>query len=243
MTRTLVSLGSNLGDRGGALDSAERLLSDINGLSRLSFSQRHTTRSVGGPSGQGEFLNSAACFECALSPEELLSALQAIESSLGRERDERWAARFLDLDVIFFGENISHKKSLRLPHPRLSFRPFVLSPAVELAGDWVHPELGVSLAYLLETLHAGRDVLAIVEDRQRGPYEALLRAQFARSGPAIEPFDPRAPAPKLLIDARRDPSRFAPPCCPRLALADCPAEHWRSEVLAAVACVWPSLAD
>lgn len=234
MARTLVSLGSNLGDPEAALDTA------VEGLRRLAsgglrLSARHATKPVGGPAGQRAFLNAAAVFECELSPQELLAALQAIEQSLDRERHERWAARTLDVDLLLYGEAVINEPGLRLPHPRMTFRPFVMAPAVEVAAAWRHPEGGQTLADLLDQLRSGRDMLRLLGDD--GSVRSWVVDDRHDAIAIVDADD--AEGVRLTIDVRPFP-KLEGLRGPRLALADCPPEHWRDEVLAALQCVWPT---
>src|SRR5688500_10444910 len=103
LTVCLIGLGSNLGDRAATLTQA---LDDLDGASRVAVnacSSFHETAPVGGPAGQGVFLNAAATLATSLSPWELLSTLRAIERKHGRTRNERWSARTLDLDLLMYG--------------------------------------------------------------------------------------------------------------------------------------------
>ena len=131
-TPAWISLGSNLGDRRAILDDAVRLLSQTPGVAVTAVSSFHETLPVGGPAGQGRFLNAAARLETTLSPRELLAATQSIEADLGRVRTVRWGERTLDVDVLMYGRKFLDEPDLKLPHPRLAVRRFVLEPLVEI---------------------------------------------------------------------------------------------------------------
>jgi 7,8-dihydro-6-hydroxymethylpterin-pyrophosphokinase len=107
---------------------------------------------VGGPPGQSNYLNAAAIIETENSPQAMLAQLQHIEMQLGRERRERWGERTLDLDLLLHDQCVLHSPSLVVPHPRLPFRRFVLTPAAEIAGDLTHPTTGFSIRELLSRL-------------------------------------------------------------------------------------------
>ncbi|MGC4005314.1 MAG: 2-amino-4-hydroxy-6-hydroxymethyldihydropteridine diphosphokinase [Pirellulales bacterium] len=142
MHQALIGLGANLGDRAATLGSAVDALAAHPEITVREFAEPGETRPVGGPANQPPFLNSAAVLETTLSPEVLLSELLRIEGELGRVRDQRWSARTLDLDLLLYDDQIRRTPRLVLPHPWLPFRDFVLEPAVTIAPDWRHPELG-----------------------------------------------------------------------------------------------------
>ena len=114
-----------------------------NGIQILAVSTFHETQPVGGPSGQGLYINAAARAETELNPLEVLQIFMQLEKNRGRTRDSeaRNAARTLDLDLLFYDNWILHEAELILPHPRLHEREFVLTPLREVAPDWVHPVL------------------------------------------------------------------------------------------------------
>jgi 2-amino-4-hydroxy-6-hydroxymethyldihydropteridine diphosphokinase len=236
MPRTLVSLGSNLGDANAALDAAVEGLAKLSTAGTLRVSDCFATNPIGGPAGQGAFLNAAAAFNCDLSPLELLASLQEIEYLLDRERHSRWAARTLDVDLLLYGDEVIDEPTLRVPHPRMTFRPFVLEPAIQVAGDWRHPEGSQTLAQLLDQLKNGADAVLLVGDD--GAVRRTIEEDRGITIRIVEDASDLTAPPRLTIDARA--VRTATPLPgPRLMLADCPVEHWRDEVSAAVECVWP----
>lgn len=144
-----IGLGSNLGDRGSYLRGALRALAETAGVEVVAVSRFHETEPLG-PS-QGRFLNAAAALSTSLGPRELLELLHAIEARAHRERGPvRWAARTLDLDLLFFDDACVEEPDLVVPHPRLHERSFVLEPLRELAPDLVHPRLGATVTELAE---------------------------------------------------------------------------------------------
>jgi 2-amino-4-hydroxy-6-hydroxymethyldihydropteridine diphosphokinase len=149
-----VALGSNVGDRRAHLDAAVAALDETPGVTVHAVSSYHETAPVGGPPGQGPFLNAAAAIETTLDPRELLATLQAIEARAGRVRDVRWAERTLDLDLLLFGNLILDSAELTVPHPRMAVRRFVLAPLVEVAPSAVDPFTGRTISELLVNLDA-----------------------------------------------------------------------------------------
>ena len=135
VTRVLVALGSNVGDRAGyvreAMDRLETLAEDV-----VERSAIYMTDPQDMEDDAEEFANAAVSFRTRLTAVDLLSALQAIEVDMGRPRDhERNVSRTIDLDIIDFGGTELASKALTLPHPRAHERMFVLMPLMELAPD------------------------------------------------------------------------------------------------------------
>jgi 2-amino-4-hydroxy-6-hydroxymethyldihydropteridine diphosphokinase len=152
-----VALGSNLGERESHLAAALVALTRTPGISNLCVSSLWETAPVGGPGGQGAYLNAVARFETTLAPRALLDLVLELERVHGRERSVPDAPRTLDLDLLLYGGQVIREEGLTVPHPRLHLRPFVLAPLREVAADLLHPELGVSvedLAALLECTDA-----------------------------------------------------------------------------------------
>ncbi len=150
MAICLLGLGSNLGDRAGNLGEALRLLARH--VAVLRVSSLHETLPVGGPPGQGTFLNAAGVVATDRSPTELLAVLRDIESQLGRERALCWGPRTIDLDLLLYDQQVIHSPDLTVPHPRMHERRFVLAPAAEIAGDLRHPVQGATIDELLARL-------------------------------------------------------------------------------------------
>lgn len=161
MTLCLIGLGSNAGDRRANLDLAIERLAARSDVRVVACSACHPSRPVGGPSDQPAFLNAAARCETALGAESLLHVLQDVEHQLGRVRQVRWGPRTIDLDLLLFDEQVMAMPSLILPHPRMSFRRFVLEPSVEVAPDMVHPPTQWTVRELLGRLNDRPDYLAV----------------------------------------------------------------------------------
>ena len=161
MATSLVGLGSNLGDRAATVDAAVVQLSQHADISVSARSCNFESDPVGGPTNQGRFINSAVVVETTLPPHGLLVALQAIETKLGRQREIRWDARTIDLDLLLYDNLVVDSANLTIPHPRMSFRRFVLEPAREIAADWVHPLCRRTLGELLTNIRSPTNYVAI----------------------------------------------------------------------------------
>ncbi len=115
------------------------------------------------PSDQPWYVNAVIQVETNLGPHALMALLLEIEQSLGRERRETGAARIIDLDLLSYDNFImdsedNHGRSLKLPHPRLQQRRFVLAPLTEIEPDWLHPSLQMTSKELLAALDKGGKV-------------------------------------------------------------------------------------
>ena len=152
MATVYIGIGSNVGDRRANVDRALGLLNEDEDIEVLSVSAFIETEAVGGPL-QGRFLNGAAKIQTDLLPLELLSRLKAVERRLGRTKPEQNAPRTLDIDILFYDDVvIADGKTLKVPHPRLAERFFVLKPLSEIAPGLVHPRLQKTVAELLSEL-------------------------------------------------------------------------------------------
>jgi 2-amino-4-hydroxy-6-hydroxymethyldihydropteridine diphosphokinase len=143
LTRAYVGLGANLGDRERALERALELVDAEPRIRVVRVTSFRETEPWGPIADQPRFLNAAAAVETTLSPRALLGVLLAIEELLGRTRDgPRYGPRTIDLDLLLYGEETVDEPGLRVPHPRLAERRFVLEPLAELDPDLRVPGAG-----------------------------------------------------------------------------------------------------
>ena len=144
-----IALGANLGDRTANIERALDLLRATPGVRVTKVSSLLDNPAVGGPAGSPPFLNAAAEVETTLTPRELLCHLLEIERTLGRERREKWGPRPIDLDILLFGERVIDEPDLKVPHPLMHQRRFVLEPLAQIAPHAIHPLLEKTIAGLL----------------------------------------------------------------------------------------------
>ncbi len=149
MVQAFIAIGSNLGDRSKNFEEAARLLNATRGIRVVKKSPVYETEPIGGPP-QGKYLNAVWEIETDLSAKDLLQALRQVESQLGRVREGRNFPRTLDLDILFYGNEMIQEKDLIIPHPRLQERLFVLNPFSDIAPEKIHPALKKSVRVLKE---------------------------------------------------------------------------------------------
>jgi 2-amino-4-hydroxy-6-hydroxymethyldihydropteridine diphosphokinase len=142
-----LALGSNLGDRLRNLKQAVSKMASsriyVESLSSLYETEPVDVR------GGNSFYNMVIKARTDLLPEELLKSCLGIESGLGRMRKKRNEPRVLDIDILFYDQLIIEKNHLKVPHPRMHLRKFVLIPLHEIVSDFIHPELGKTIDVLL----------------------------------------------------------------------------------------------
>jgi len=151
MPRVFIGVGSNLGEREKNIQRAKDCLGSARGVRFLACSKIRETEPVGGPP-QEKYLNAVWQVETELSPKKMLEKLLEIEGQLGRVREEKDGPRTIDLDILFYDQEIIDRPDLVVPHPRAHERLFVLEPMVELDPDFRHPALKKTINQLLKEL-------------------------------------------------------------------------------------------
>ncbi len=144
-------LGSNVGDRLKNILSALELLLKIEAqrFKILDFSSVYETEPEGVTGNHPFYLNMAVLCETDFLPRELLQITTEIEKKMGRKNKGDLKPRVIDIDILLFGELIIHSSSLRIPHPQIMERKFVLHILKDLSKDFVHPEYGKTFSELL----------------------------------------------------------------------------------------------
>ncbi|MBC7658474.1 MAG: 2-amino-4-hydroxy-6-hydroxymethyldihydropteridine diphosphokinase [Chitinophagaceae bacterium] len=150
MNTYLIALGSNLGDRKYYIECARAAIQSQCGKV-LAMAKILESEPIG--AADQAFFNTVLMCESILEPEALLTQLLKIETDLGRVRMEHWGNRTIDCDIILWKDKVRdypvyRSESLIIPHPEALKRAFVLAPAAEIAGTWVHPEAHATLAEL-----------------------------------------------------------------------------------------------
>ena len=140
--QSYIGLGSNLDNPAWQLDTALRSLDQIPDTRLVKNSSFYRSAPLG-PSEQPDFINAVALLDSDLAPGQLLAWLQSIENSQGRVRNgQRWGPRTLDLDLLLYGRHVIDEADLKVPHPGIRYRNFVLVPLLELAPELEIPGLG-----------------------------------------------------------------------------------------------------
>lgn len=154
-----IGLGSNLNHPKRQIQEALDALNSLQSCANLSCAPWYASKAIG-PEGQPDYINTVASIETSLTALDLLRQLQTIENQQGRQRDIRWGARTLDLDLLLYDNVCLETNELQLPHPEIQNRSFVLVPLYDLAPSLILP-LGESLEVLAN--HCDRSGLQLIE--------------------------------------------------------------------------------
>jgi len=158
MTTAYLGLGSNLGNRLAFLRGGRDTLITHSEIELVVASGVYETAALGGPPDSPPFLNAVLQINTTLDAYALLDVCHAAEADFGRSRLGRWAPRTLDVDLLFFADEVVAEERLTLPHPELQKRAFVLAPLAEIAPEFMHPVLQKSVA---ELAAANSDVVGL----------------------------------------------------------------------------------
>lgn len=141
-----LSTGSNIGDRKAHLLFARNKLN--NQLGKVVSASRIYETEAWGIENQRGFFNQVICIEANKNPTEVLKIINTIEAEMGRVREEKWAARKIDIDILFYDDLINNEEGLIIPHPHIQDRNFVLVPFLEIAPEYLHPKLNQTIREL-----------------------------------------------------------------------------------------------
>lgn len=151
MSLAYIGLGSNLGNREMTLAASIERLINSSKVNVTKISDLYETKPVGGPP-QPDFLNAVLEMNTSLQPEELLVRLQEIERYLGRKRKIKWEPRTIDMDILLYEDSVIDSADLKIPHPLMHTRRFVLLPMSQIAPDLRHPTFNKTIIELLDEL-------------------------------------------------------------------------------------------
>lgn len=180
MPTVYFSLGSNLGDRLATIKKALRMLESQVDVS--SVSSVYETEPWG-LKNQPRFLNLVCAGHTDLTPDGLLDFLQAIERRLGRQATVRFGPRRIDIDILFYSNEVLNNSRLQIPHPRLQERAFVLYPLAEIAPEMRHPETGETVRAMLADLPEPESVQLHTPGGRLVTSETATRAAGSSSTP------------------------------------------------------------
>jgi 2-amino-4-hydroxy-6-hydroxymethyldihydropteridine diphosphokinase len=146
LSAVILSLGSNLGWKKHHLKRAVRYLRLLGTVRKLSRFYRTLPY---GKTDQPDFLNCAASLETDLPPQTLLDSVHSIEDRMGRVRKEKWGPRKIDIDIVFYEDLVLDTPDLKIPHPDMQNRDFVLKPLMDICPEYVHPVLKKTIRELV----------------------------------------------------------------------------------------------
>lgn len=153
-----ISIGSNIGDRLGNCKKAVEGFAENEDIQIIKTSSFYETEPWG-EIEQDWFINCVIEIETTLDAKALLATLQNIEKGFGRNRINRGGPRVIDMDILFFNREIMESQDLIVPHPFLHKRRFVLTPLYEIAPDFIHPVLKMSVADLLRQVDDNKKIV------------------------------------------------------------------------------------
>ncbi len=160
--RVFIGLGSNLGNRRANYQKALELITALPKTRIVKRSSLYESEPIG--DAKNWYVNGVVEIETDFAPDKLLLRLQTIEKAMGRKKTpqtKKWASRKIDLDILLFDNYIVDSQHLKIPHPEIPNRRFVLLPLSELAPHLVHPRLGTPVAELLASLKDDKKVMLL----------------------------------------------------------------------------------
>lgn len=159
--RAFIGVGSNLGDRKANIAEAIDRVGKLPNCRVVRTSSLYESE----PHGDAKtwFVNAAFELETEFSASDLLRRLKGIEQAMGRKRvkGKKWGSRIIDLDILFFDSEVVSTRTLKIPHPELPGRRFVLLPLAEVAPQTMHPELGQTVSQILASTKDNKRVVLL----------------------------------------------------------------------------------
>jgi 2-amino-4-hydroxy-6-hydroxymethyldihydropteridine diphosphokinase len=163
MKTAYIGIGSNIGDSQRNCHEAIEKIAAIDGCRVMSVSSFYLTEPVGVKT-QEWYINGVVSISTAMPVHDLLNALLQVEANMGRVRTVKWGPRIIDLDILLFGQDIIDETDLKIPHPMMHLRKFVMAPLAELAPEIVHPVLGKTMTELLMEITESSQVIKRLEE-------------------------------------------------------------------------------
>lgn len=161
MATVYLGLGGNIGDtKSQLLTSIKALEEAFNSKSECSYFYQTP---AWGKTDQADFINCCVKLESSLSPEETLKTIQSIENKMGRTRDVHWGPRTVDIDILFYDDLIIQSDTLQIPHPFIQERNFVLFPLNDIAANFMHPTLNLTIKELCAACKDTSAIQKIIE--------------------------------------------------------------------------------
>jgi 2-amino-4-hydroxy-6-hydroxymethyldihydropteridine diphosphokinase len=160
--RAFIGIGSNLGTRRKNCVEAVEKMKALGGCEFIRCSRWYLTSPLG-VEDQSWFVNGVACLGAELSARDLLGNLLSIEAEMGRVRSEKWGPRIIDLDLLLYGMDIVNETDLKIPHPHMHLRRFVLAPLTEVDPDVIHPVLAKTASQMLQELKGEDQQIRLLE--------------------------------------------------------------------------------
>ena len=155
-----IGIGSNLGDKARNCREAMERIGAAGENKLVGRSSLYRTEPWGNEE-QDWFVNAVIAIRTSFDPDGLLQHLKNVEEQLKKKKEERWGPRNIDLDILFFNDEILKTPGLTVPHPFLHLRRFVLVPLQEICPDFIHPQLKLSVGELLERTNDEKKVTAL----------------------------------------------------------------------------------
>ncbi len=162
-----IGVGSNLGDALQNCKDAVNRISLINEIQLTGMSSFYSSEPVG-MENQNWFVNAVIEIKTTLTARNLLDVLQRTENIMGRTRDIKGGPRIIDLDLLFYGQDVIDEAYLTVPHPEIHKRRFVLEPLNEIASYFIHPAFGVSVRGLKNRLNDQKTVILLEKQKKVG---------------------------------------------------------------------------